>query len=1179
MFYYGGFKPSWRQPSLWSQMRSGRRNYFAARYESRSYYHSFFLIAKEHAIPSAATMVFIHFAKALSLGILAVAAAITTSSLEAVAADRYWNSAAGGMFSAPSNWQGGMAPDSVDTAIFNLPGNYTVGFTSGRINDRLLVRDGEVTLGLGQWIYQLTNPDLAGLADLSGGSIIVGTLDGEDAALTISSGILQGLHAAIARSNLSKGAVTVTGENSEWHNSGTLEVGRNGQGELMIASGGSVSNANGSIGSYGDLQGHRAQGTVTVIGAGSNWHSSNFLYVGSNGRGVLSIEAGGNVSALYGRIGAGSLAQGEVTVVGGGSQWINSADLTVGGMGTGLLIVKDGGSVSNRLATISGGITAQGTVRVVGENSTWINSDRLDVGAFGLGELTIENGGDVTSTRGRIGCTSQSLGKVTVTGEGSSWTNTGSLYNSGTIYVGDSGSGELSIFDGGSVSNTGGFVGRENGSQGIAIVSGAASTWNNSEWLYVGHSGKGDMTIASRGIVSSAGGSIGSIADSRGTVLVAGAGSAWLNSRGLVVGVYGIGDLAIEEGGAVSNGRGEIGSYPGSRGTVTITGPGSAWTNSESLSIGRYGFGDLAISNAGQVFSRSSLIGEYSGSHGRVTIAGEDSTLIVSEELYVGYAGSGALTIENGGTVNTRSIYASRSSLAGDGAIFTKGAVLDDVNLIFNHTYGARQIIAFGDRGELHLDLDGTGDLGVGHRSTGSITIAEGRSITSARAVLGAYDGSRGTAIVTGAGSRWTNDSFRIGDISGSAIKRGGEVTISDGGSMVTHGAGLIIPGYDSDARVHVTGVGSNWSVGYFYMESRNDNVNAEMIIEEGGVVTSTYADIVSFHGNTNNVPVVKVSGEGSTWNSGDVYVFNGKLIVENGGRVVVPQELYVYGSLGELSGNGGTVAGNVVNLGTVAPGNSIGVLTIDGDYQQLGQSGMLHIELAGPTPNTEYDRLIVSGAVTLGGTLAIELIDNFAPSAGQSFDILDWGSVTGAFSDFDLPALPSALVWDLSALYTDGVIGVIDYLTGDFNNDGEVNGRDFLWWQRGVSPNPFSAGDLANWRANYGRLWQSSLKAPSLAVPEPDAAILIAYCGSLGVLLRRKRRGAAMELYGRPEPTTCTLGLEPDYGSRRKSGRGSRSGTKTIVGDAVRMTKSSSVTRRVWQRKRDDRCTRLRWR
>jgi hypothetical protein len=41
---------------------------------------------------------------------------------------------------------------------------------------------------------------------------------------------------------------------------------------------------------------------------------------------------------------------------------------------------------------------------------------------------------------------------------------------------------------------------------------------------------------------------------------------------------------------------------------------------------------------------------------------------------------------------------------------------------------------------------------------------------------------------------------------------------------------------------------------------------------------------------------------------------------------------------------------------------------------------------------------------------------------------------------------------------------------SGDFDNDNDVDGRDFLVWQRGGSPNSLSPGDLALWQQGYGQ-------------------------------------------------------------------------------------------------------------
>ena len=69
---------------------------------------------------------------------------------------------------------------------------------------------------------------------------------------------------------------------------------------------------------------------------------------------------------------------------------------------------------------------------------------------------------------------------------------------------------------------------------------------------------------------------------------------------------------------------------------------------------------------------------------------------------------------------------------------------------------------------------------------------------------------------------------------------------------------------------------------------------------------------------------------------------------------------------------------------------------------------------------------------------------------------------------------------------------------TGDFDNDGDVDGRDFLIWQRGESPHPHSADELAAWQQNYGA---GELSATT-AVPEPGTAILLLWA-SLGLCRR----------------------------------------------------------------------------
>jgi autotransporter-associated beta strand protein len=75
--------------------------------------------------------------------------------------------------------------------------------------------------------------------------------------------------------------------------------------------------------------------------------------------------------------------------------------------------------------------------------------------------------------------------------------------------------------------------------------------------------------------------------------------------------------------------------------------------------------------------------------------------------------------------------------------------------------------------------------------------------------------------------------------------------------------------------------------------------------------------------------------------------------------------------------------------------------------------------------------------------------------------------------------------------------------ITGDFDNDGDVDGLDFLVWQRGQSPNSLSAEDLAAWQNAYN---PASMSVASTSVPEPIGLALLAMAAIFGSAVRRSR-------------------------------------------------------------------------
>ena len=183
------------------------------------------------------------------------------------------------------------------------------------------------------------------------------------------------------------------------------------------------------------------------------------------------------------------------------------------------------------------------------------------------------------------------------------------------------------------------------------------------------------------------------------------------------------------------------------------------------------------------------------------------------------------------------------------------------------------------------------------------------------------------------------------------------------------------------------------------------------------------------------------VDGTGSSWeNSGDV-LFGGSacvscfgsptLNIQNHGTVSVGGQLLL-GEIGAIRSDGtGNLAGNVKYAGTISPGNLPGRLRIDGNLtNNVGnfQNGKLQFALAS---TTSFAKLEVTGNVSLGGMLEVIRLGGHNPTAGQSYDLLDWGgSLTGTFSTIQLPPLAAGLDWNTSQLYVTGVISVVGAAT-----------------------------------------------------------------------------------------------------------------------------------------------------
>jgi hypothetical protein len=200
----------------------------------------------------------------------------------------------------------------------------------------------------------------------------------------------------------------------------------------------------------------------------------------------------------------------------------------------------------------------------------------------------------------------------------------------------------------------------------------------------------------------------------------------------------------------------------------------------------------------------------------------------------------------------------------------------------------------------------------------------------------------------------------------------------------------------------------------------------------------------------------------------------------------------------GNLDGCG-TVNGDVINDGTISPGDPLGEIEINGNYTQRS-TGMLNIDLGGIL-QAQYDTLSVTGDTLLDGTLDVRLTNNFAPLVGDTFTIVSTsdGNHAGGFAVELLPNLPGGLAFDVVYNPQSVLLVVVEAsnLLGDYNGNGAVDAADYVVWRNssgqagaGLAADGNNDGmvdqrDYQMWRNHFG---QSVDRSPiaSGAVPEP---------------------------------------------------------------------------------------------
>ncbi|QDT71474.1 beta strand repeat-containing protein [Lacipirellula limnantheis] len=476
---------------------------------------------------------------------------------------------------------------------------------------------------------------------------------------------------------------------------------------------------------------------------------------------------------------------------------------------------------------------------------------------------------------------------------------------------------------------------------------------------------------------------------------------------------------------------------------------------------------------------------------------------------------AGSLPVWGGGNMNL----GANSTLLVDGTDFVKsttaGFIFSDNTTTRIRNGGNFQTPSYFDLGTATLDMNSgfltaatTGGIASDWgRSSGTSTTAtltnNARATYNSGLRMSELGGTTNATISSGArlvangllttGGGATSNVTLI--VNGGRVESDGTVTLARGTTATLSNAGrlqgrsVVLDGSSGASRLTVSGVGSTLAV------DQSVAVNGPLsvlTVTSGGLVNAVTTGAGSF---TVNGAVNLVDGDVQTpvgvaitsSSTGAISATSGS---ELRADVVSDGYLELYGST--------VTRGLTLRSGseTFADAAQVGSLTQEAD-------ATLYVRLFG---DTTFDDLTVTGAgaASLAGTVSVSLEGGYTPEVGASFAFLNTNSFVASLPtfDFSLATLPAGLSWGVTSGPTGLGLAVVPASTpGDFDLDGDVDGADFLKWQRGESTTPFSAGDLEDWQANYG---PGMLTATSVAVPEPSSLVLL-ILATVGGCVRRR--------------------------------------------------------------------------
>jgi len=192
-----------------------------------------------------------------------------------------------------------------------------------------------------------------------------------------------------------------------------------------------------------------------------------------------------------------------------------------------------------------------------------------------------------------------------------------------------------------------------------------------------------------------------------------------------------------------------------------------------------------------------------------------------------------------------------------------------------------------------------------------------------------------------------------------------------------------------------------------------------ELVFASGGVTSTGYNNLYLISGASLTLtPGITVRGGAGRIDGPGTFVNQGTILADVEGRTlsIEPTTFTNQGTIGARGAGTGVATLALVMPsvdGTILAGAG-GLVTRSGALA-LAPTARVEVEIGG-TANEMRGRLaMTSGSATLGGTLAAQLVNAFAPTLGQRFGVLA-GSYTGSFATLEGLSIGGGLVFALDA-------------------------------------------------------------------------------------------------------------------------------------------------------------------